>query len=613
MERTRRLICNDTIRFVLAACIGLLVTLAVVMPYIIMGENSYLVVHDQLDDNFPETVVRADRYFSHMNSNDPYYVDGTDSVGVFPMRIIYKALYAVFAPFTAYVLNYAFIIYVGFIGMYLFMDMLLGEKGFLFSLISASLICFVRLYQDFGLSSLGIPLLIWAFLSLRENKHIIAAYVSIVLYVLESTLVLSGYFCVGITLLWLLTELLIRKNRPIKSFIKEHRHFVISILGMAALYCLLNYPTFIKVFIGGSSGTAQRATQTISEMSFREALKAGFMIFCDGQYHASSLHSLIMKCSVVIIIVLFAFWKVFEKKQKRLLILSVSLFGIALFIGAFYGVFRLGFVVAIRRKLGALGTFQFDRLYCLYPFIWFSVFGILLSLTSSLICRVPNIFEKKGEKVTLAQRGFFTVLACILCIVFGVNIALSMLKQNPEMKQNISNCRLVMSGIQADLSGATFRNFYAEDTFAEIKSYIGKPTDSYRVVSFGMYPSIAYYNGFSCCDGYTPTYTLEYKAQFRKVIAGELEKDESIKEYFDGWGSRCYVFSAELGKNYLYTKNQGIRSVTELSIDANALAELGCEYIISAVEIENADMLGITFEKTFDDSDGIWQIYLYKV
>ena len=188
-------------RFFAAAIFGLIITLIVIMPYIVMGENSYLVVHDQLDDNFPETVNRADKYFTNINSHDDHYADGTDSVGIFPMRLIYKAIYAVFSPFTAYVVNYAFIIYVGFIGMYLLTDRLLGEKGFVFALISATLICFVKLYQDFGLSALGIPLLAWAFISLRENKHIVFSYIAVVLFVIESAIVISGYLCIGITLL----------------------------------------------------------------------------------------------------------------------------------------------------------------------------------------------------------------------------------------------------------------------------------------------------------------------------------------------------------------------------------------------------------------------------
>lgn len=37
----------------------------------------------------------------------------------------------------------------------------------------------------------------------------------------------------------------------------------------------------------------------------------------------------------------------------------------------------------------------------------------------------------------------------------------------------------------------TFKEFYASEQFKEIKEYIGRPQDSYRVASIGLHPSIA--------------------------------------------------------------------------------------------------------------------------
>ena len=102
----------------------------------------------------------------------------------------------------------------------------------------------------------------------------------------------------------------------------------------------------------------------------------------------------------------------------------------------------------------------------------------------------------------------------------------------------------------------SFHQFYSPELFAEIKDHIGKPQQSYRVVSLGMHPGIALYNGFYLADGYLSDYPLEYKHRFRKVIAAELAKNEDIKDYFDGWGARCYLFSAELDKRFVLTKDQ---------------------------------------------------------
>ncbi|GAA3312748.1 hypothetical protein GCM10020331_001250 [Ectobacillus funiculus] len=101
----------------------------------------------------------------------------------------------------------------------------------------------------------------------------------------------------------------------------------------------------------------------------------------------------------------------------------------------------------------------------------------------------------------------------------------------------------------------SFRQFYSEHLFQEIKNYIGKPQQSYRVASIGLHPAIAQYNGFYTVDTYTNFYPLSYKYQFRAIIAKELDKSPVLKDYYDHWGNRVYVFVAELGKHYEFRKN----------------------------------------------------------
>ena len=70
----------------------------------------------------------------------------------------------------------------------------------------------------------------------------------------------------------------------------------------------------------------------------------------------------------------------------------------------------------------------------------------------------------------------------------------------------------------------TFKNYMAADQFTEIKKYINEPVDSYSVVSLGISPSIAWYNGLYTLDGLLSIYDLRYKSYFRRIIAGELNK-----------------------------------------------------------------------------------------
>src|SRR5699024_10753747 len=129
----------------------------------------------------------------------------------------------------------------------------------------------------------------------------------------------------------------------------------------------------------------------------------------------------------------------------------------------------------------------------------------------------------------------------------------------------------------------SWNDFYATDMFSEIIDYIGKDTSTYKVGSVGLYPSIALYNGFYCIDGYSNNYSLEYKHEFRKIIAEELEKDDDLKTYFDEWGNRCYLFSSEIPFQYYFTKNSKME-IEDWDVNINQLKNMGCDYILSAIK-----------------------------
>jgi hypothetical protein len=111
-------------------------------------------------------------------------------------------------------------------------------------------------------------------------------------------------------------------------------------------------------------------------------------------------------------------------------------------------------------------------------------------------------------------------------------------------------------------------------------------------------------------DGYFPTYPLEYKHQFRKIIAKELDKDSSLKNYFDNWGSRCYAFSAELGQNY---NNRTPLEIQHLDFDYDEFKNMGGVFIISSAPINLNNNNRIHYLTSFANTDSYWKIYLYEV
>jgi hypothetical protein len=159
----------------------------------------------------------------------------------------------------------------------------------------------------------------------------------------------------------------------------------------------------------------------------------------------------------------------------------------------------------------------------------------------------------------------------------------------------------------------TYKDFFAKDLFAEIKKDIHY-TDE-KVVAFAFSPAVLTYNGFNCIDGVINFYPLRYMQDFKKLVAPELEKRKWEKDDFYSWGQRLYLFNAAFDEDKFYilpTPNKDIPPAT-LNIDMDVFKNLfNGKYILSRVEISNADALGLSLVRRYSRDDCIYTIYLYK-
>ena len=147
---------------------------------------------------------------------------------------------------------------------------------------------------------------------------------------------------------------------------------------------------------------------------------------------------------------------------------------------------------------------------------------------------------------------------------------------------------------------------------SQIREDIGLPQESYRVISVGLHPAIAQFNGFHTLDGYFNNYPLEYKHRFRNIIGYELEKSDELRDYFDGWGSRCYIFTEELSPSVLYTKDKNV-TIHNLQLNITALHEMNCTFVLSSVNIANHVDSGLQLVDVYEQADSVWRIFLYEV
>ncbi len=160
----------------------------------------------------------------------------------------------------------------------------------------------------------------------------------------------------------------------------------------------------------------------------------------------------------------------------------------------------------------------------------------------------------------------------------------------------------------------SFSQFYDNRLFEIIKNDLELKDEKtqHKFICIGMFPNIAQYNELSTLDSYQNNYPLAFKHEFRKIIFKEFEKNSEIKNYFDLWGSRCYAFSAELGRKYLFSKTNN-QTINKLDYDWDQFKKMNGKYILSTIQIDTTSQSRLKFHRLYTTEESFWKFYLYEV
>jgi Protein of unknown function (DUF6044) len=279
---------------------------------------------------------------------------------------------------------------------------------------------------------------------------------------------------------------------------------------LTLLYLLVEY-RLVYFFLWEDEPTS-RDEYFHARLSFWRCLRLTWKNFMLGHHHVMNAHTFF-----ILPVMLMALYVVISQKLWKREKVFVFLFWFNLALSAWYAFWFYKGWLPLTERFHFLDAINFARYHFLRPLVIYVLFALGL-----------KILWSRGEKWRkIAKR--FLVAQIILLSLMNEEIVF---QYEPSVKQ-----------------------FFAGKQFQEIKEYIGLPVADYRVVSIGIHPAIAQYNGFYTLDTYNNFYPLSYKHEFRKIIEKELAKNKTIRTYFDEWGGRCYIFTAELGKNYMFTKD----------------------------------------------------------
>jgi hypothetical protein len=543
-------------------CLALFVIAVYLAPLFVLQENAHIRVHDNLDSNLAwyKVLARSGEMFGQVNGIIPQIINGLPRNAFGTEYSVIVWLYSFFPTMIAYGFSQALTRVAAFFGMYLLLKQhLLRDEQWLFFQVGAALAFALTPFWPSGmLSTLGMPLALWAFLNIRANKGTWKDYAVLTILPLYASIVLGFFFFLSAMGIFWLVDLVRGKGWNFK--------FLFSIIYMTGVFMLVEYRLVYSFLFTGEPNS--RDEYFHAQLPFWSAVRLTFKNYFLGHTHVMTLHTLFILPATFI-----AMYFVYVNKRWKVEKTFVFLFILNFFLSLWYAFWFYEGWLPVTKKLHFLDTFNFARYHFLRPLIIYAGFALAL-----------KIIALQG-KSWMRTAQWFAVMQILILGLFNDEI---IYHKKP-----------------------TVREFYAEDLFKKVESYIGQPQDQYRVASIGLHPAIAQYNGFYTLDTYNNFYPLSYKHKFRQIIASELEKDKSIQTYFDKWGGRCYIFTSQLGKHYMIKKDSK-RKLKNLQLNTEQFKEMGGRYIFSALPIENAGQIRLRLEKVFESKTSAWKIYLYK-
>ena len=522
--------------------------------------NSYFSGHDFLDHMFVLYKIRGE---------NPHFFDYSASLngvlGSIPLSALGISdfsldanMYVLFDAPIAAALNEFTSRNIAFLGMYFFLLKFIPlAKSKYVVLAPSMLFAMLPYYPNFQFTIAFVPIILYVVLTsfsepLRPFKILL-----IVLASLFGNFTYGGFAIVGFVLILFLTQIVRRDNRVAFR--------LLAILLVLASGYLLGISRILFLKFTTEFNSHRLSWQPIGEGWFdptflKSLVREFFYISLKGNYHFPSGQAVFTKLFIpglplVLLVLYIGMQFVFfihkrdrprsELKEFRL---ANYLLGAILIINLFYSSEASGFT---RFESLMQEPFQFKRVAILLPFLWCALAALILN-------SIAHFFPQ------IAILSFLFVLGQITVSNIGV-------------QQQI----LHHTGIQS--SQLTIKEYFDSEEYSGLARKLNRQPSEIRVLSFDLDPMVASLNGYVALDGYVYNYPLEYKDTFRKIIAGELFADRSLREYYDNWGSRVYLFHRNL-------------PVNEIKIDWCAAQDIGAEYVLSKKDLSSASNLKPTAE-----------------
>lgn len=562
---------------------------------LIMQDNIYLTLNDNLDSNIPMYKMISDNSLFWKFDESLPFLGGVLPRSQYRVELsIQSWLYVLMPTLTAYYVVYVIKIIGAALGFYIFAK---SRKRYENIDSNENIWCLCGLiygilgawpHAAFGFASL--PWWVLCTYLIYKTKKIKYIFLSL-LFILVTSFTMLALFC--LTYMTIFFLLVVIKDR------KMHIPLAGDIILLAGGYFITNSHHVVQG-INGSKETIKSLASASYTESFQESIGHFWdaFMFRKSYYHtggATLRYAVIPLCSIFLFTFIILAAKSRTKEKMKAAIIYVGIYA-AIIINTLACCFDNN--AFFRGIIPFASGFSFSRFGWISPFLWL----VLLAFSCEFLI---TQFVKKYAVVMVSV----IIVAAISSVMFDPGYT-AMDSMYNELYCNVS----ALLGNDKFRDGNhewTWGEYYSEELFDQVKEAIDY--DGSWSVAYGIEPSVLQFNGIKTLDGYYSNYSLEYHDLFQKLIDPELELDEHHREYWESSsGRRAYIWSPEW--DFVSKKNTQLKE-TELYIDMDVFKEMRGKYIFSRFIITNAGELELKLlnEDKYNDRTSPYNVYVYTI
>ena len=536
------------------------------LPIFILGKSSYILIDDGINADFIIYHILKEKglLFNYNPSNIIENIfGGTLNLSFIGTRIpAISFLFLLFDSFSAYTINSIIVRLIGFFGFKRLLNNHLNNLNNSYVVLISLAYSLVPINTLSGITILGLPLLLDSFLNLEKEKRIFMSFFQIFLYSFYSGVLLTPFLIV-IIFIWLIFKIYSRSS---------YSKILIGLSIFCILFFVLNFHLIINISADESHRTL-RLLYASNQPSFLGVIYGLIKKTLIGFYHPTWL------VSIPIIICMIRYFKFLDKQIFYLFLLII-----------FFNLIDLTRPI-LENYFSYFKVFDIGRINWINPFLFFLLFAMIIS-------KVNKKSRKPFLYIIIFSQIFLNFIRNpeFIFNIFDNKKAGEIFFNDDILIKNLSQFRSMPNNINK-ISSLNFKDFLSEDLFNEIKMYINKKQDSYKVIGYGLDPSILIYNGFNTLDGYYPNHSKEYHLEFNKI---QNNYDVKASNFLLLNYPNCHNCSLDIGD--FETKT--------LDLNLNQIKKMDGKYIISAVNIKSLDPNLVYIEKFKNEN---YNIYLYEV